>query len=419
MMRAAYTALGILAMPLVRLWLKRRTARGKEDAARLQERFGVASLTRPAGRLIWLHAASVGEVQSVLTLSQRLLAGDAALHLLITSGTVTSAALLAQSATPRLLHQYVPVDLYGPVRRFLNHWQPDLALWVESEFWPQLIWQAQTRRIPMLLMNARMSARSQRGWQRWPRSIAALLNGFDRIYAGTPEDAARLRALGATQVEEAGNLKDDAAPLPVDPAALAQLQQVCAGRALWLAASTHANEETMVAQAHRMVMAQHPHALCIIVPRHAVRGDTIAAELREAGFTVTQRSKQQLPDATTSIYLADTMGELGLFYRLCDLAFIGGSLVAHGGHNPLEPARLGCALLSGPHMHNFASIAERFTQAGALTVTPTAGALGEAIAAAMDAPAQIREMAANAQQCVTAQPSPTDAILTRIGQLLA
>ena len=379
MMRTLYTLLGIFLTPALSLWLFKRAERGKEDRSRLRERFGYSETPRPTGTLVWLHAASVGEAQSVLTLVRALLARGEALHVLVTTGTVTSATMIARASLPRVIHQYIPLDTYPAARRFLHHWQPSLALWVESEFWPQLLWQIRRHHIPMLLVNARMSARSHRGWKRWPRLIRSVLSCFDTVYAGSAEDATRLRELGATEVIEAGNLKFDAAPLAVDETQITLLQTASAGRPHWLAASTHANEELMVSQAHQALVAAYPTLLTIVVPRHATRGDAIAADLRARGLTVAQRSKREPITAATHIYLADTMGELGTFYHFSPIVFLGGSLIAHGGQNPLEPARMHCALVTGEHTHNFASMMPLFEAAGALRRVSNAAQLAATI----------------------------------------
>lgn len=369
-MAAAYTLLGRMATPALRYWLAKRAQRGKEDVSRIGERFGHASTPRPAGALVWLHAASVGETQSVLTLVRALLARHPQLHLLITTGTVTSAALVAQQQLPRVIHQFVPVDTAPAVGRFLAHWQPDLALWVESEFWPQLLWKTHARGIPILLINARISARSFAGWMRWPGIIRSVLQCFAALYAGSAQDADRLRRLGAAEVRvhDIGNLKYDAAPLPMNESLVAMLQKITAGRHTWVAASTHANEEEMIADVHQALLPQFPDLLTILIPRHASRGDSLAEALRARGITLSQRSKAEPVTAHTGMYLADTMGELGSFFRATDIVFLGGSLIAHGGHNPLEPARLSCAVITGPHTHNFAAIMEHLQAAEAIYV---------------------------------------------------
>ena len=366
--RGAYSLLGTLITPALRLWLHRRSNRGKEDASRLAERFGHTQMLRPLGTVIWLHAASVGETQSVLTLVRALLADHADIHILITTGTVTSAALVVQQKLPRTIHQYVPVDTYFSVKRFLTHWHPDLALWVESEFWPQLLWQTQAQHIPMLLINARISQTTYEGWLKWPRTIRSLLHSFCSIYAGSADDAHRLAALGGSDIHDVGNLKYDALPLPVSDTLLTQLSTACAGRPVFLAASTHANEEQIIAEEHATIAREVPKLLTIIVPRHAARGNTIAADLKTRGVNFAQRSKSDPITPDTAIYLADTMGELGTFYKLANIVFMGGSLIAHGGQNPLEAARFGNALLTGPHTHNFTAIIDRFIAADAIHI---------------------------------------------------
>lgn len=416
--RSAYSLLGTLLTPALTLWLERRARRGKEDPFRMGERFGHASLPRPEGTLVWLHAASVGETQSVLTLVRALLVQHPFLSVLITTGTVTSAALVAQQQMPRVVHQFVPIDTPAAVSRFLNHWRPDMALWVESEFWPQLLWQIQERHISALLINARISQKTFEGWKRWPRTIHSLLQSFTSIYAGSAEDATRLRALGADDVREAGNLKFDAAPLPVDGKLLEELRRQCSGRFVLVAASTHAHEELYVAQAHAHVAQQFPDFLTILVPRHATRGDSIVMELRAQGFVVAQRSKGEAITPDTQLYLADTMGELGSFYSLADLVFMGGSLIAHGGQNPLEAARFGKALLTGPHTHNFASIIAAFTAANAIGILASKEALSEAITSLLSDTLLRAKMAQHAAQVVEQHRGASSIILQHCAELL-
>lgn len=418
LVRAGYTALGVALTPALKLWLKRRIRRGKEDASRQGERFGFASIPRPPGTLVWLHAASVGEVQSVLTLMHALLNQHPHIHLLITTGTITSAALIAKHKLPRCIHQFMPVDTYPTVRRFLQHWQPDIALWVESEFWPQLLWQAQAQHIPMLLVNARISQKTFENWQKWPATIRRMLHGFCAIYTGSTEDATRLKALGASDVHDAGNLKFDAAPLAHDESMLQALLQQSAGRLIFLAASTHANEEQTIAQVHRDVAQQFPSLLTIIVPRHAARGTSIAEDLRSMGYSVAQRSAGDAITTKTDIYLADTMGELGLFYRATQLVFMGGSLIAHGGQNPLEAARLNNAILTGPHTHNFSAIIARFVAADAIQVVTNANALTEALKLLLVDTVTRDRLATNAMHLVEQSGGASSIILQKLSELI-
>jgi 3-deoxy-D-manno-octulosonic-acid transferase len=376
-----YRGLTIALGPLIALYLRGRRRRGKEDPERFAERQGRASRPRPEGPLIWIHTASVGELTSALPLMRCLLEQRAKLTLLVTSGTVTSARLAADRLPPRAIHQFVPADRPDWVGRFLDHWRPDLALWVESELWPNLLGQSRARGIVTVLINARMSRRSFRRWQRLPGLIGPLLGGFALCLAQDQEQAERLRALGATKVEVSGSLKQAAEPLPAEAAELQRLRAATAGRPLWLAASTHDGEEAIAARVHGDLAAAHPGLLTIIVPRHPERGDELAAALTAGGLKLAQRSTGQRIEPATEIYLADTLGELGLFYRLSEIVFVGGSLTPRGCQNLLEPARLGAAVIHGPDVENFRVAAADLAAAGASTMVRDGGELGREVAA--------------------------------------
>ena len=357
-----WRGIGWLATPAVRRLLAARARRGKEDPSRLAERWGHAGAPRPQGPLAWVHGASVGEGMAVLPLLHRLAAERPDLNVLLTTGTVTSASALAPLLPATVRHQFVPVDLPQAVRRFLDHWQPNLGIWTESEFWPGLMAAAQAR-MPCLLLQGRVSARSARRWQRPGSPIRSLLGGLRFCHAQSAEDAARLRALGAPDVRALGNLKWAAPPLPADDTALAALQAGLAGRPVWLAASIHPGEEAAVAAAHLALAERHPGLLTLVVPRHPPRAPAFAAAFAAAGIASGLRSAGDRPGAAP-LYIADTIGELGLWYRLAPVAFIGGSLVPHGGQNPMEAARLGCAILHGPHMDNFTELAAGLAACG-------------------------------------------------------
>jgi 3-deoxy-D-manno-octulosonic-acid transferase len=371
MIALAYRWASDLAAPLLRRHLALRAASGKEEAQRLGERYGIAGLARPAGRLGWLHGASVGEMQSLLPLIEALGRRDPSLSFLLTTGTVTSARLLARRQPARVLHQYLPLDRRAWVGRFLDHWRPDFALWAESEFWPNLLQAARARGIPLGLVNGRLSARSLSRW-RWGRSlIGPLVAGFSVVLAQDEAQARRLEALGARSPHVLGNLKFAAPPLPADEAALSELRGRTAGRDIWLAASTHPGEEAILAAAHRELAARRPKLLTIIAPRHPERGEAIASELRAAGFSLSQRSKGEAIEEASEIYLADTMGELGLFYRLAPVVLVAGSY-RWQGHNPIEPAQLGRAVISGPRVANFQDIFDRMRKADAVIIAEEA-----------------------------------------------
>ncbi len=394
MMPGAYRAVTALAAPVIRLYLYRRMLLGKEDRARFEERLGRPGRDRPDGPLAWLHAASVGEAQSVLLLLERLLAERPWLRVMVTTGTVTSAGFLASRLPERAFHQYVPVDRLPWVRRFLDHWRPDLALWVESELWPNLVRETQKRRVPMVLLNGRMSARSFAGWQRAPNLVRPLLDGFALCFAQSHAEAERFGKLGARPVRCVGNLKLAAHALGADELALAELRRRIGVRPVWLAASTHPGEERIVAEAHARLARDRPDLLTILVPRHPSRGAEIAREVEEGGTAVARRDAGEALGERVGIYLADTMGELGLFYRLAPIAFMGGSLVRHGGQNLVEPARLGCAVLHGPHMWNFREVVDEMTALGALMEVEDADSLAAGVARLLGDPDQRARQAA-------------------------
>lgn len=367
-----YQLVVFLAAPFLWFSLARRARKGREDRARLREKYGYAALKRPPGHLIWVHAASVGETNSILPLLQDILESRPAQQILLTTGTLTSAQTVArwQSAhrglRARLRHQFAPLDRPAYIRRFLDHWQPDAALWVESEIWPNLVRACHKRGIALVMINGRISQKSFAGWQKLSATAKHLLGCFTLIMAQDDVSADHLARLGAAQVKTPGNLKLDAPPLSYDEAQLSALKKQIGKRAVFLAASTHPHEEAKIADALAMLpnsqtqssQKQSPqdNTLAIIAPRHPDRGADIAAELRAAGYDVAQRSENQKITKQTQIYLADTLGELGLLYRLTDIVFIGGTLVPHGGQNPMEAAQLDCALLHGPHVQNFTEI---------------------------------------------------------------
>ncbi len=378
MIARLYAGAATLAAPALRLMLRRRLRAGREIATRLRERWGEDGSPRPDGRLLWLHAASVGEAVSVLPVLPVLAQQAPELTVLLTTGTVTSAELLARRLPElglerRVLHRFVPLDVPAWAARFLAHWRPDAAGFVELEIWPNLIAACAARAVPMVLLNARLSARSHARWRRAGRFGRAQFAAFARVLAQSPADAQRLAALGARHVTAPGNLKFAAAALPADPAEVERLRAALAGRPVWLAASTHPGEEALLLAAHDRLAATHDRLLTVFAPRHPGRGPEVA---RLAGSrAVTRRAAGDGPPAGSGIWVADTLGELGLLYRVAGLAFIGGSLVAHGGQNPLEASRLGCAVATGPHTGNFSEIVATLRDAGALAQVADAAAL--------------------------------------------
>lgn len=395
--------------------LRKRLEKGKEDAERLPEREGFASVDRPEGPLIWFHAASVGESLSLLEVMKRLGQHDPALNFLITTGTVTSAEILAARLPPRCIHQYVPLDARSFVRRFLNHWRPDLAIWAESEFWPALIMETAARSTPLLLLNARISERSTRRWKMIGQSARRLLGSFTAVQVQDDTSAALLRKLGlpAEKLAVTGTLKEGTPPLPCDETVLSELNALLKGRPTWLAASTHPGEENIAAQAHRLAQPNAHRLLMILAPRHPERGPAIADMLRTQGFTVFLRSEGHEPSEDCDVYVADTLGEMGIWYRLCPVSFVGGSLSDIGGHNPFEPAALGSAIIHGPYVRNFRDIYDRLDAASASIAVRDAPDMAKALGALLQ-PAQSAPMAYAAWELASSGADVTDKAIALI-----
>lgn len=411
---ALYRLAGRVGGPFVRVQLTRRQARGREDKERFAERFGQASLARPSGPLLWLHAASVGESLSALPLVEAIQAGWPKLTLLVTTGTVTSAQLMAERLPQGVVHQYVPVDLKDAVAGFFDHWRPNLGLIVESELWPNLLQEARRTGCTLILVNGRLSPASAKTWGRVAPVIRFLLGHFAEVFAQSPEDLAHFQELGAPRVRCLGNLKFAAPPLAADPQELESLRAACAGRPLWLAAQTHPGEEAVAGQVHAALKAKHGDLLTLVVPRHPERGEEVAAELEAQDLRVARRGAGALPQADDEVYVADTLGELGLWYRLAEIVFLGKSLGHAGGHNPLEPAKLDCALLTGPDTSNFLGVCQEMEAAGALGRIADADALGVAVAALLDDAPRRQRMIAAARAYADSQAGALDKLLAAL-----
>jgi 3-deoxy-D-manno-octulosonic-acid transferase len=383
---AVWAIAAAAAAPGLRLLLQVRQARGKEVRGRIAERRGIDPTPRPPGRLVWLHAASVGETVSILPVLPPLAEG--APTILLTTGTVTSAKLLAQRLEPalagRVLHRFAPLDVPAWVARFLDHWRPDAAGFIESELWPNQLAACRARRIPVMLINARLSDRSLARWRRAPSLARNMLGAFACVQPRSETDAERLRSLGCYHLGEPGDLKLAAPPLPVDEVELRRLRALVGARPVWLAASTHPGEETLIIDVHRRLAADHPGLLTIIAPRHPERGATITAG--------SYRSRGDAPPEE-GVWVADTLGELGLLYRLARIAFVGRSLLPPGGgQNPLEPARLGCAIAVGPHTGNFSDHVAMLRDAGGLSVVQDSTGLARWVDGLLRDPVRRRTM---------------------------
>lgn len=364
--------------PAVAGLLAWRSRKGKEDPRRLPERRGLPGRARPTGPLAWMHGASVGEVLSLVGLIDGMIARG--FSVLVTTGTRSAAELIGRRLPAGAVHQYMPLDAPRWIERFIDHWQPDLALVAESEIWPNTVIALHQRGIPLLLVNGRMSERSFKGWARSPRTAEALLSRIAICLAQTKDDAERFERLGAPRVSVAGNLKYDSAVPPADDQQLAYLRDVVGDRPVWVAASTHPGEDAMVAEAHATLRARLPNLLTIVVPRHPQRGGEVAECAAAVGLRSAQRSRGGRPHGGVDFYVADTLGELGLFYRLAPLVFLGGSMTRRGGQNPIEPTRLDAAILHGPNVQNFAQVYRALDEAGGARMVADAGELATALA---------------------------------------
>lgn len=404
MILKVYRQAARLSAPGLTLMLQRRVKRAKENQARLGERYGISTLTRPAGRLIWFHAASVGETLSALPVINAL---QGRAEILLTTGTITSAVLAAERLPPFARHQFAPLDVPSWVIAFLEHWRPDAAVFVESELWPCMLDECDARGIPRMLMNARLSSRSVRNWQRAQGLAAHVIKPFRYIHAQSTQDAENLRAIGAVGVLEWGNLKFASAPLPYDVNALAAFQVMVTGP-VWLAASTHPGEEEIILAAHEALTLTTPDLLTIIVPRHPERGAQIAALCNAP-----RRSLGEAPVAG-KVYIADTMGELGLFFRAAPFAFIGNSLVGFGGHNLIEPARLARPVIAGPHLENFKAAAEALAGCGALVSVQDAQSLATAVGSWLNNSDHANMLGDKAAACF----APSDQLPERLTDLI-
>lgn len=374
----AYRIAGHALAPLAAPLLRRRLAAGKEDPDRWREKLGEPTAARPPGRLVWLHAVGLGEVLALRGLVAEMADCAPDVTFLITSTARSSAEATARNLPPRTIHQFLPLDLPGPRRRFLDHWRPDLSVWAEQDLWPGLVAETARRGIPLALVNARMNAAAYRRRARARGLFAALLRSFRLIAAQDAATARHLEALGAPEpVAVTGSLKPAAPPLADDPAARAAVEAALDGRPLWLAASTHAEDEAAAFAA----LGTMPGTLLILAPRLPRRGPEIAAAARAAGLAPTLRSEGALPGPDTRVYIADTIGEMGVWYRIAPAALVGGSFGPVNGHNPWEPARLGCAILHGPRTANFAADYAALHAAGAARVVRTPQDLAAALAA--------------------------------------
>ncbi len=373
---AGYRVAGIVLYPLAGPYLTYRTLKGKEDRARRLEKLGYASQPRPRGPLVWVHAASVGETLAILPMIRELNRRE--IHVLLTTGTMTSAALVEARLGDEVIHQYAPLDVKVPVKRFISYWKPDACITAESEIWPTTVGELARRHIPQIRINARLSDRSFDRWRNHHAVAETLFEKLALVIAQSDLDAERFRDLGAWPVIVSGNLKSDTDPPPCDEALLERYRSEIGSRPTWAAISTADGEEKIAGMIHRALKPKNGQ-LTIIVPRHPNRADEIEAMLKESGLNVARRSRNDPLTETTDIFLGDSIGEMGLYLRLTEIAFVGRSMTGKGGSNPLEPAMLGCAVLTGPNIENFREAYQTLVKHGGARVVRDMEMLAKAV----------------------------------------
>lgn len=393
----------VLMTPFLAVWFWVRRLKGKESKIRFCERLGYPKMKRPEGKLIWMHGASVGECLSMMPLINKLLELDKELHIMVTSGTVTSADLMAKRLPERAFHQFIPIDSPWGARHFVRHFHADAVLWFESDFWPNLLASIHAAKIPLVLLNGRISDRSFERWQKAKWFIEPLLQKFTLTLGQSPENARRLQVLGSPMIDCVGNIKYAAPPSPYDEKELSTLLAQIGNRPCWCGASTHDNEEEKMANVHLQLKENFTDLLTICVPRHPNRADAIEKMFKKKGLVVARRSRKEAITSETDVYLADTIGEMGLLYRLAPVVFVGGSLIPFGGQNMLEPMSLSRAVIIGPYAFNFKEIVQSAKETLALLEVPDEHALASAVRELLSSPVKRQELADNAHRTATSE----------------
>ena len=365
-----YLILRRVLQPVMRRVLAGRIRKAKENAARAGERLGIATQVRPTGRVVWMHAVGLGEVLALrpLIVGMQQVAPD--LNFVITSTARSSADVLGQNLPANTVHQFLPLDGPTYMAKFLDHWQPCLSIWSEQDIWPGAIHDCAARDIPLAYVNGRMDNKSTAKRARLAGLYKKVFGLFDLITVQDEQTAENLSSLGGRDVRVTGSLKPAAEPLSVDVGMLATLQVALEGRKIWVAASTHCEDEAVLIDAQRELVKRDPSWLLILAPRAPARGDEIEGALVQAGLTCTRRSKGGQPDPSHSVWIVDSFGELGLWYRLAAAAFVGGSYGSLGGHNPWEAICLNLLVCHGPNVANFAKDYEVLDYSGASQPLP-------------------------------------------------
>ncbi|WP_297768506.1 3-deoxy-D-manno-octulosonic acid transferase [uncultured Roseovarius sp.] len=406
-----YGAAANLLGPLAYARVKSKLSAQGTPPARWPERIGYATLPRPEGRLVWFHAASVGESVSVLRLITRWAETSPDLHFLLTSGTATSADIVAARLPPRTRHQFAPLDTGPAMRRFLRHWHPDAAVLVESELWPQMLRATHSAGTPLALINARLSDRSSRNWRRAPRTARHLMETFQLIHCQDTRTADHLQALGLTRARPGTNLKSLAGALPYETDTRDAIARQIGLRPVWLAASTHPGEDEIMLAAHARLLTSQPDALLILVPRHPERGAALETLIADHRFDAARRAIGGQITSQTQVYLADTLGETGLWYALSPLTCLCGSFTRAGGHTPYEPALAGSAILHGPHYANFADAYPAFDASGAALEVQDAKSLAKSLDRLLADPQALRQMRETSIAVTESQQTALDQII--------
>ncbi len=409
-----YRFLGYVLLPFVLIYLKWRAYKGREDPARLVERHGHTSIPRPLGKLVWVHAASIGESLSALTIIKEMREELPTVHILLTTGTLSSAELMKERLPKDTIHQYFPLDLTPWVKRFINHWCPDLVLWLESELWPAHLSELRYRRIPTILLNARLSKSTFKRWGSFPYYFKKLTSLFDKIFTWSVSDEKKFHQLGVTHATFQGNLKTIEKPLVFDEEKRDLFMKAVNHRPVWVAASTHAGEEDIIADVHKQLQKDFLHALCLLIPRHPDRAKMIQESLKHKGYQTQCRTVFEYPDEKTDIYIADTLGELDLFYQIAPISFVGGSLIPVGGHNIIEAVRADSLVIVGPYTSNFQDIIEEFVHHGACIQVKDKEQLTQTVKTLLLDPEKRKHMSQKARQLLGERSLLLEKIMTLI-----
>lgn len=421
-MRYIYSFITYLLLPFVALRLIWLSLRNREYRRRWPERFGFIREVGDGKPIFWLHAVSVGEVQAAVPLINRLLDRYPDYRIVVTTTTPTGARTVDRRFGRAVVHFYLPYDISWAVRRFLTRLKPAMLVVIETEIWPNLLHYCRARHIPVALVNARMSARSAAGYARFPSLTRSTLRNINLIAAQGRDDARRLIELGADpdHTVVTGNLKFDIRlPHSIREEAEVLRRSLSVNRPIWIAASTHEDEEKLVLDAFARVREHIPDCLLLIAPRHPERFDRVAELCQRHGYRIARRSRQESVRGDISIYLVDTLGELSICYAASDIAFVGGSLVPVGGHNMLEPASLGVPILTGPHFFNFMEVTKVLRDAGAAWVVEDAAALATHVKMLFDDPNLRYKAGECGREIVTANAGGADELMALLDERLS